>query len=294
MLHNPLSASLPWTKAVDVKPVLLIGPPRTGTTLLARLLASGDGVLSLSEPFHMHAILHRWVLAGYYRRFQRSCGFRPAPLPNACTPGRYLDFLRRMAQSNGLRHLVIKEVFHELGLPPPFRNLDLLNKIAARSAHVIGITRHPADTAASTIDLLRWLLGRHRGCVIRLLWPSVPRFRDDSHIVRWAAENWSHFTGWARERELLVVRYEDLVADPAAVLPGICERAGLPFHERMLAHHQHRPAAFGGGGDPKLLLRRPKPVHRQSVGRGRNLTRRQHAAVRAICGAAAADFGYSL
>ena len=279
---------------MDVKPVFMIGPPRTGTTLLSRLLASGDGVLSLSEPFHLHAILHRWVLAGYYWQFQRRCGLRRTPLPNRCTPGRYLHFLQQMTQANGLRYLVIKEVFHELDLQPPFRNLELLNKLATRKHPVIGIVRHPCDAAASTVGLLHWLLGMHRGCIIRLLWPSVPRFRDDSHIVKWAAENWAQFADWSRERELFVVHYEDLVADPARVLPRVCEHVGIPFHERMLDHHHHNPPAFGGGGDPKVMLCRPRPVHRESVGRGRNLTRRQRESIRGACARQAVELGYRL
>jgi hypothetical protein len=266
---------------VDVKPIFMIGPPRTGTTLLSRLLASGEGVLSLSEPFHLHAILHR-------------CGFRRTRLPTRCAPEQYLSFLRRMAEVNGLRHLVIKEVFHELGLRSPFRNLGLLNRITAHGDRMIGIIRHPYDTAASTVGLLHWLLGQHRGCIIRLLLPSVPRFRDDSHIVRWAAANWAHFADWSRERELFVVRYEDLVADPAGMLPRICDHLGLPFHERMLTHHRYRPAAFGGGGDPKVMLRAARPVHRESVGRGQDLSRRQQLSVVAACGRQAASFGYSL
>jgi hypothetical protein len=272
----------------------MIGPPRTGTTLLSRLLASSDAVLSLSEPFHLHAILHRWVLAGYYWQFQRRCGLRRMRLPSRCTPGRYLDFLRRLAEANGMRSLVIKEVFHQQELRPPFRNLGLLNQITAGNDRIIGIIRHPYDTAASTVLLLNWLLGKHRGCIIRWLWPSAPRFRDDDHIIRWAAGNWAHFAEWSRERRLFVVRYEDLVADPAAVLPRICDHAGLPFHERMLNHHRHRPAAFGGGGDPRTMFCRPRPVHSESVGRGKDLTRRQRASVKAACAARAGDFGYRL
>jgi hypothetical protein len=279
---------------VDVKAIFMIGPPRTGTTLLSRLLATGDNVLSLSEPFHLHAILNRWVLAGYYRWFQHRCQLRRMPVPNRCTAARYLDFLREMAAANGLRYLVVKEVFHELGLPPPFRNLDLLSNVAAHSDRVLGIVRHPCDAAASTVSLLHWLLGKHRGCIIRLLWPSVPRFRDDNHIIRWAAQNWAHFVDWSQERALCVIRYEDLVADPAEALPRICNHIGLPFHERMLDHHHHDPAAFGGGGDPKVMLCRPRPVHCESVGRGRDLTRGQYESVRNACARQAAELGYRL
>lgn len=279
---------------MDVKAIFMIGPPRTGTTLLSRLLASGDDVLSLSEPLHLHAILNHWVLAGYYWWFQHRCRLRRMRVPTGCTVARYLDFLREMAAANGLRYLVIKEVFHELGLPPPFRNLEVLNQVAARSDRVLGIVRHPCDAAASTVSLLHWLLGKHRGCVIRLLWPSVPRFRDDNHIIRWAGENWAQFVDWARERGLHVIRYEDLVANPAEILPQVCNHIGVPFHERMLNHHRHNPAAFGGGGDPKVMLCRPKPVHCESVGRGRDLTRRQYESIRGTCARQAAELGYRL
>ncbi len=279
---------------MDVKHIFIVGPPRTGTTLLARLLAGGEGVLSLSEPFHMHAILHRWVLGGFYWRFQKSRGLRRLRLPNRCTPKRYLGFLREMAGANGFDFLVLKEVFHELGLKRPFRNFDLLDECTTGGAPVVALIRHPGDAAASTLGLLRWLLGKHRGCIIRLLWPSVPRFRNDNHIIRWTAENWVHFADWSRRRRLFVIRYEDLVENPDETLARICEHAGLPFHKRMLEHHRHNLTAFGGGGDPKLILCRPRPIHTESVGRGQSLTRKQYESIKTTCGTRAADFGYSL
>ena len=279
---------------MDVKPIFMFGPPRTGTTLLARLLAGANGVLSLSEPFHLHAILHRWALRGFFWDFQRRHGLKRVPWPNRCTVEGFLGFLRETAGANGLRYLVIKEVFHELGLRPPFCNLELLEKLAAGDAPVIAIHRHPRDAAASTLGLLQWLLGKHRGCIIRLLWPSVPRFRNDGHVIHWAAENWAHFADWTRQRGFFVVRYEDLVANPAEMLPRICDRVGLLFDQRMLDHHRHSPVAFGGIGDPKVLMLKARPVHDEAIGRGRNLTQRQSDSVKAACGTQAADFGYTL
>lgn len=278
---------------MNVKPVFVIGPPRTGTTLLARLLAGADRVLSLSEPFHLLDILHPWALGLFYWRFQRRRDLHRLRLPSRCTPKRYLVFLQEMAGANGLRSLVIKEVFHELGLRPPFCNFELLDTIARGDAPLIAIIRHPCDTAVSTVGLLRWLLYGRRGCAVRLLWPSAPRFRDDREIVRWCAENWAHFAGWTRQRRLFVVRYEDLVESPARTLPRICDHVGLPFHQRMLNHHQHQPAAFGGIGDPKVLAQLDRPVHADSVGRGESLTPAQQRIVRGACGEVAAEFGYS-
>lgn len=275
-------------------PIFLIGPPRTGTTLLARLLAAGRDVLSLSEPFHLHTLLHPWALRGFFRIFERKHALRPAALPWHCTENGFLRYLQQLAGANNMRGLVIKEVFKQPELPTPFPNYEQLNRFLDAGAPSIGIIRHPCDAAASTLGLLRWLLSMHRGCFIRWFWPTTPRFRDDDEIVRWAAINWSCFAEWTRQRRLFTIRYEDLVADPADMLTGVCRHVGLPFHPDMLDHSKHKPAAFGGIGDPKVLMQKDRPVYNHAVGRGQMLTERQFDLIRTHCARHAADFGYPL
>lgn len=276
-----------------VRPTFLIGPPRTGTTLLARLLAAARDVLALSEPFHLHTLLHPWALRGFFKYFEWKHRLRPAALSWNCSERAFLRYLRELADANGMRHLVIKEVFKQPELPTPFPNYEQLNRLVV-SAPTVGIIRHPCDAAASTLGLLRWLLSLHRGCFIRWFWPTTPRFRDDDEIIRWAAVNWTCFADWTRQRRLFTIRYEDLVANPVDILPGVCGHLGLPFHPDMLDHHKHKPTAFGGIGDPKVLMQKDRPVYNHAVGRGRNLTRRQFEIIRSYCGKAAADFGYPL
>ena len=278
----------------QIHPVFLIGPPRTGTTLLARLLAAARGVLSLSEPFHLHTLLNPWVLRGFFRHFEWKHGLRRAAMELDCDEKGFFRYLKGMTRVNGMRHLVIKEVFKQPELPTPFPNFEQLNRLLDTRTAAVGIIRHPCDAAASTLGLLRWLLGKHRGCFIRWFWPTTPRFRDDNEIIRWAAINWNCFAEWTRRRGLYTIRYEDLVADPTNVLPRICQRVGIPFHHDMLDHHNHKPAAFGGIGDPKVLMKKDRPVYDHAVGRGQSLTARQYDLVRAHCGAAAAEFGYPI
>ncbi|MBI4580333.1 MAG: sulfotransferase [Planctomycetes bacterium] len=279
---------------VDVKPIFIVGPPRTGTTLLGRLLAGGDHVLSLSEPFHLNDLLPHWLLRRFYHDLQRKSRLQRMPLPPMQSSEEYFQFLQQMARANDMRFLVMKEVFHELEINPPFANFGLLDGMAARGVPILAIVRHPWDAAASTVRLLRRLFFGIVGNAVRFCWPTIPRWTCSDEIVRWSAKNWSHFVDWTRDRRLFVVRYEDLVRSPADSLSRICEYTGVPFDPRMLEHHRHRAKVFGGIGAPEVLFRRAKPVNARSVGKGRSLTREQRELIREICGDCPADLQYDL
>ena len=259
---------------------------------MGRLLASGEGVLSLSEPFHLNDLLPVWALRHFYAGLQRGARLQLVSMPRVKDYDLYFDYLKKMADINHFRFLVVKEVFHEIGINPPFANFKLLDSFAAEGHAIIAIIRNPNDTIASTVKLLKKLFFGWTGRVIRTLWPHVPRFADEEAIVRWSAQNWTHFVEWARQRKLFVVRYEDLVTTPAEAMKSVCEYIGMPYHEHML-DHQRQPTVFGGIGAPEVLFSKPKPVNGQSVGRGRALPAEWRAIIDAVCGLPAADLGYT-
>lgn len=291
--RSPLWPTQRESLTLDVKRILIVGPPRTGTTMLPRLLAGGESVLSLSEPFHLRDLLPYPILRLFYASFQWRCRLQRVPLPNGESPDDYLEFLDNLARTNGMEYLVVKEVFHEREIKPPFASLNIIDYLTNRSWAVVGIIRHPFDALASTVRLLGRLFFGGTGSLIRTLWPAVPRFTGHDHIIRWAAENWCDFVDWARRRNLFVVRYEDLVKKPAPELRRICEHTGLPFQESML-NHRRAPTAFGGIGSPNVLLRRNKPISTRSIGRGKLLSQTQRQVIRRICGERAAELGYTL
>ncbi len=276
--------------SLDAPPIFIIGPPRTGTTLLAYRLAAGGDILALSESFQMRAMLPDWRVQRIFSWYQRRFRHR-VPWPRRCTPEQHLDWMRQVATVNDFDFVIIKEVFHDIGLKPPWCNFELLDRMTSGDAQVVAIVRHPCDSAASTIWLFRLLLFGMVGRLARWRWPTAPRFENDDEIVQWSAANWAHFADWARRRQLYVIRYEDLAKQPEATLRRVCDHTGLPWHPRMLTR-RNKPRAFGGIGDPKTLLHPFRPISSRPVGRGRLLTREQWDTVEAACGPAAAEYGY--
>ena len=114
---------------MQVNPVFIIGPPRTGTTLLARLLAGAPGVLSLSEPFLVQAVAPPWRLRRFLCRYQKSAGLIPVPPPRDCNADRLLTFLHSLAARNNLPVLAVKETFRDIARDSAWDNIDLLDRL---------------------------------------------------------------------------------------------------------------------------------------------------------------------
>jgi len=276
-----------------VRTVFIIGPPRSGTTLLAQLLGGGRGILSLSEPFLVHAVTPHWRLHRFFSRFQGSAGLIRVPPPRVCTTDRFFAFLCELAARNNLPVLAVKETFRDIARDSAWDNVELLDRFVASGSRMVAIIREPYDTTASTIKLLRGFVGFRGWLSEKFVFPDCPRFAEANQLVRWICGNWVRCVDWARGHRLAVVRYEDLVKDPSRWLRTICRQCDLPFDEGMLDHRQRR-TAFGGVGATEVLKRPAKPVHNRSIGRGRKLTPAQRETVRQICGPRALELGYSL
>jgi Sulfotransferase family len=95
--------------------------------------------------------------------------------------------------------------------------------------------------------------------------------------------------GPSRYRE---VRYEDLVADPAGVLPTLCEFLDLPFDPSMLRYYEKQARVAHTLKYPEIhrnLAEPPKP----NVRDWRNvLDKRDLAKFEAVAGSTLRDFGY--
>ncbi|MBN1342385.1 MAG: sulfotransferase [Phycisphaerae bacterium] len=287
---QPFERSDTRESSANPQTCLILGPPRSGTTMLLRLLAGGQGVLAVSEPFLIRSALPNWRIHRQFRRLQRSAGFPFRKPPYPASLERYAGYLSELAAANGCSHLVIKETYRSCGLTPPWRNESVLERLVRDVPARVALIRDPYDTAASAIGLGSWVIGV-RGWLTRMRLSNVPIFRNRLHVVRWASDNWARYVEWIRAHGLTPIRYEDLVAGPETQLPRICEQLRLPFEPCMLdgTLPRHR---LGGLGDPRTF-RKARSVDRRAVGRGEELSDKERRIVRETCEGMAREVGYS-
>ena len=202
------------TKVGPVAPIFLLSLPRSGSTLLQRLLATAPEVSTASEPWILLPLLyalrpsgaaaeydHRVMAEGVHDLLQQ--------VPN----GRelYLAEVKRLAldvytaaSAPGARFFVDKTPRYHLIA------VDLLEMF--QDAPFVVLWRNPLAIVASTVE--NWAGGRwavHR-------W-HVDLYRGVANLVRAVEEHPSRIT---------VVRYEDLVADPDFQLARLRAAMGLP------------------------------------------------------------------
>ena len=199
---------------MEARPIFLVGPPRTGTTLLTYLLAGGEGILSLSEPFLIHAVSPPWHLHRFFSRLQKTLGLKRVAPPRTCSAAAFLAFLRELAARNGLATVLIKETFRDHGEGSTWHNVPWLEQLAASGAAVIATIRHPYDAAVSAVRLTRRFPGIREFLTNAMMFPNCPRFSGDDEVVCWSARNWRRCLAWSRASRLTLIAYEQLVRDP--------------------------------------------------------------------------------
>jgi len=97
--------------------------------------------------------------------------------------------------------------------------------------------------------------------LVPTMYPWACHLADCGWSVRAHERHLAHWTDVLGDR-LLRVRYEDLVADPERELRRVLDRAGLPFDEACLRHHERRrDVATASVGQVA------EPVHRRALGR---------------------------
>ena len=92
-----------------------------------------------------------------------------------------------------------------------------------------------------------------------------------------------------RKLDCHVIQYEAMTCSPKSSLTGLLEYLGLPWSERVMAHHMFQTGRSIGGTDNE------RAIDTGSIGRWRTaLDPVLLAIVKEICGARAADFGYDV
>jgi len=250
------------------------------------MLAGGDGVLSLSEPFLSRSARRHRLLNWLYFPPVRKRHIVP---PGNCDEIGFLNYLKDFSAALGFSSLIIKETYRQ---KPCLENTAMINLMAATGVPVIAITRHPYDIAASTLSFFRQLRGV-KGRLMQIIISGFHIFSDDHEVVEWLSNNWLSFANWCKQNRPFVVRYEDLVRDPLPLLQEICSRCDIPFTREML-NNKHPRFYSGMSGDPGGLKKHKENLFVRPVG-NRDLLKPEFTdIIKKICFEAAEESGYQL
>lgn len=230
--------------------VFIVSPPRSGSTLLMRMLAAHSQIYSRPEPHVMPPLAHLGyydtVDAAPFDHLQAAAAIREfvADLPrgeqdylDACRA--YADTLYgRMlaARGPGKRYFVDKTPANALVLP-------FLTKLYPQARYVV-LLRHPAAIFSSYANSFfdgDYSAARRFNPILERYVPAIARFLREASVPI--------------ER----VQYEVLVQQPESAMRRLCQFLEVPFESDMIEYGRHEFASKGLG-DPIAVGRHSRPV----------------------------------
>jgi|GEM_PF-642571 glycosyltransferase involved in cell wall biosynthesis len=224
--------------------VFLVSLPRSGSTLLQRVLANHPDVHTTAEPWVMLHPLYALKQQGFDAEYESDLARRALHEFLGAMPdgeGAYIDALRAMAsvlygkvlQSSGKRLFLDKTPRYYYILPELLRVFP--------KARFVLLSRNPVAVLSS---LLRTWLGN-----------DLLALEKDQHYVDLVKgpQLLSQGMGVLGE-SAITVHYEDLVCDAAETVQRICDHVGIPFQPAMLDYGR-MPVPTGTFGDPASVHR---------------------------------------
>ena len=229
--------------------IFLIGAPRSGTTLLARMLAAHSQIHGRAEPHLITPLAH----LGYFGTVQKA-PYDPNNVRQAIQelvaelPKREADYLAAlraytdhiyaqiMATAPGKRFFLDKTPAYALVLP-------FLTRLYPRSRYVV-LTRHPLAVLSSYTE--SFFAGDYQVAVDHnpILARYVPAL---AHMVR------------TQPVPIVWVKYEELVRDPESHFRRVCEYLSVPFEPQCVTYGESGED-FAGLGDPVGVDQHSRPV----------------------------------
>jgi hypothetical protein len=239
------------SRTIEDRLLFLIGPPRSGSTLLTRMLGSHDAVHAPDEPHLLTPLAH----LGYYAKVDA------APYDPIITQLAMQELVKALPQGEedflaAMRAMT--DTLYERLLTPTGRSV-LLDKTPAYSlildfaaklypnAHYLVLTRHPMAIWSSLVESFfdgdAEAAHRHQPLLERYV-PAIARF--------------------LRERPVKVhhVRYEELVRNPESEMEKVCQFAGLDFDAGIVDYGDRGGSreSAKGLGDPMTVAKHSRPT----------------------------------
>jgi tetratricopeptide (TPR) repeat protein len=233
-------------------PIFILGMPRTGTTLVERILDSHSAVFSAGELNNFSLELMRLVRETV----------RPAPASRldfvAATTG--LDF-RALGEAyvRSVRPLRDDKPRFIDKLPFNFLYAGLIH-LAMPRARIVNLQRHPMDTCYAVYK--------------QLFQDAYPFSYDLGELGQYYVAYHRLMQHWNEVMPGVVhtLQYEDVVADVEGETRRLLEYCGLPWEDQCLRFYQNTRASTTASA---LQVR--QPVYDTSVGRWRHYARQLEA-----------------
>lgn len=230
----------------DSRPIFIIGLPRTGTTLLERIISGHSDVVSAGELQDFgNALIQRVVqdIPGV-RHDKLSMINAATKIDHAALGDDYLSSTQ--ARTSGAKHFVDK-------LPINYLYLGAIAR-ALPNATLIHMDRHPLDAAFAIYKTL-----------FSDAYPFSYDLEDLGHYYvayRRLMDHWHEHLG----DRLLRVRYEDLVEDKEVQARRVIDHIGLGWQEQCLEFHSNEQPT-----NTASAVQVRQKVYSTSVGKWRKL-----------------------
>ena len=199
-------------------PVFIVGPIRSGTTLVEQILASHPQVFGAGERMEMTNLARSLPARLSTSVAYPDCATR---IDASLATSLAADHLQCLQRIGGTAERVVDK------LPENFMQLGLIALLFPH-ARVIHCRREPLDVCLS-IYLHRFAYGQ----------PFAYDWRDIAVYYRGYERLMAHWRD-VLPLEIHEIRYENLIADQEAVSRRLIDRCGLPWDPRCLQFHRHR------------------------------------------------------
>ncbi len=233
------------------KMIFIVSSPRSGSTLLERMISAHSKVAGGPEPHLMTPLAH----LGYYENIEKApydhlravAAQREfvAALPNG--EEEYLTALRaycfhlygRQLEASGDARERVLDKTPAYALVLPF-----ITKVFPKAKYVV-LTRHPAAIFASYAQSFfenDWKAAHNYNPIIERYVPAMARFIRETNAP------------------FIHIRYEDLVTDPETHMKHVCEFLELPFEPETVDYGSVKETKRKGLGDPIGVDQHNRPV----------------------------------